>query len=92
MASQYALVFCDIWIYAVHSSCDDSVDLSDLCLSCPALIHCYEISVLISVLKWSFEALAAVRAVASHFALVFCIGFMMGIQAVMILSISVISA
>jgi hypothetical protein len=45
------------WIYAVHSRCDDSVDLSDLCLSCPALIHCYEISVLISVLKWSFEVL-----------------------------------
>ena len=45
------------WIYAVQSSCDDSVDLSDLCLSCPALMHHYEISVLISVLKWSFEAL-----------------------------------
>jgi hypothetical protein len=55
--SHFAIVFCDIWIYAVHSSCDVSVDLSDLCLSCPALIHCYEISVLISVLKWSFEVL-----------------------------------
>ena len=92
MASHYALVFCDIWIYAVHSSCDGSVDLSDLCLSCLALIHCYEISVLISVLKWSFEALQSGLWLYSHFALVFCIGFMLYIQAVMILSISVISA
>jgi hypothetical protein len=79
-------------MYDGHSSCDDSVDPSDLCLSCPALTHCYEISVLISVLKWSFEALQSGLWLYSHFALVFCIGFMLCNQAVMILSISVFSA
>jgi hypothetical protein len=61
-------------------------------LSCPALIHCYEISVLISVLKWSFEALQSGLRLANMPLFSVTFGFMMGIQAVMILSISVISA
>jgi hypothetical protein len=76
----------------VHSSCDDSVDLSDLCWSCPDLIHCYEISVLISVLKWSFEVLQSGLWLATMPSFSATFGFMLCIQAVMILSISVISA